>query len=168
MAPLIALVVVTSLLLLAGALGVRRLKPLPVALRGGLAVMFVLTGGAHFIGLREELIAMVPPFLPAPGLLVTATGVLELLGAAALLWSRTAGWSALGLTAMLVAMFPANVHKALSGPVPWDDQLVPRTLMQVVFLAATGIVAWHYLRRREAVLAATADAVPPRNISASR
>jgi uncharacterized membrane protein len=152
MVPLIALVVVTSLLLLAGALGVRRLKPLPVALRGGLAVMFVLTGGAHFIGLREELIAMVPPFLPAPGLLVTATGVLELLGAAALLWSRTAGWSALGLTAMLVAMFPANVHKALSGPVPWDDQLVPRTLMQVVFLAATGTVAWHYLRRREAAV----------------
>ena len=168
MVPLIALVVVTSLLLLAGALGVRRLKPLPVALRGGLAVMFVLTGGAHFIGLREELIAMVPPFLPAPGLLVTATGVLELLGAAALLWSRTAGWSALGLTAMLVAMFPANVHKALSGPVPWDDQLVPRTLMQVVFLAATGIVAWHYLRRREATLAAAPDAVPSRNINASR
>ncbi|MEU0882243.1 hypothetical protein ABZ345_26805 [Lentzea sp. NPDC005914] len=148
MAPLIALVVVTSLLLLAGAFGVRRLKPLPVALRGGLAVMFVLTGGAHFVGLREELIAMVPPFLPAPGLLVTVTGVLELLGAAALLWSRTAGWSALGLTAMLVAMFPANVHKALSGPVPWDDQLVPRTLMQVVFLAATITVARYYLRRR--------------------
>lgn len=151
MVPLIALVVVTSLLLIAGALGVSRLKSLPVALRGGLAVMFVLTGGAHFVGLREELIAMVPPFLPAPGLLVTATGVLELLGAAALLWSRTAGWSALGLTAMLVAMFPANVHKALSGPVPWDDQLVPRTLMQVVFLAATITVARHYLRRREAV-----------------
>lgn len=155
MAPLIALVVVTSVLLLAGALGVRRLS-LPVALRGGLAVMFVLTGGAHFVGLREELIAMVPPFLPAPGLLVTVTGVLELVGAAALLWSRTAGWSALGLTAMLVAMFPANVHKALSGPVPWDDQLVPRTLMQVVFLAATVTVARHYLMRREAVTSRSA------------
>jgi uncharacterized membrane protein len=148
MAPFIALIVVTSVLLLVGALGVKRLKSLPVALRGGLAVMFVLTGGAHFVGLREELIAMVPPFLPAPGLLVTVTGVLELLGAAGLLWSRTAGWSALGLTAMLVAMFPANVHKALNGPVPWDDQLVPRTLMQVVFLAATITVAWHHLRRR--------------------
>lgn len=144
MAPLIALVVVTSVLLLAGKV-VQGLS-LPVALRGGLAVMFVLTGGAHFVGLREELIAMVPPFLPAPGLLVTVTGVLELLGAAALLWTRTAGWSALGLTAMLIAMFPANVYKALNGPVPWDDQLVPRTLMQVVFLAATITVARHYLR----------------------
>lgn len=148
MAPLIALVVVTSLLLLAGKLGMERLA-LPVALRGGLAVMFVLTGGAHFIGLREELIAMVPSFLPAPGLLVTVTGVLELLGAAALLWSRTAGWSALGLTAMLIAMFPANVHKALNGPVSWDDQLVPRTLMQIVFLAATITVAWHYRHKSQ-------------------
>lgn len=153
MAPFIALVVVTSVLLLVGVLGVRRLRSLPVALRGGLAVMFVLTGGAHFIGLREELIAMVPPFLPAPGLLVTVTGVLELAGAAALLWSRTAGWSALGLTAMLVAMFPANVHKALNGPVPWDDQLVPRTLLQIVFLAATITVARYYLRSRSRVLA---------------
>ena len=151
MAPLIALVVVTSLLLFAGKLGVAVLSSLPVALRGGLAVMFVLTGGAHFIGLREELIAMVPPFLPAPGLLVTVTGVLELVAAAALLWERTAGWSALGLTAMLVAMFPANVHKALNGPVPWDDQLVPRTLMQVVFLAATVTVARHYLKARQLV-----------------
>ncbi|HEX8870561.1 MAG TPA: hypothetical protein VF821_33150 [Lentzea sp.] len=151
MAPLIALVVVTSLVLIAGKLGVARLSSLPVALRGGLAVMFVLTGGAHFIGLREELIAMVPPFLPEPGLLVSATGVLELAGAAALLWSRTAGWSALGLSAMLVAMFPANVHKALSGPVPWDDQLVPRTLMQVVFLAATVPVARYYLARHTPV-----------------
>lgn len=150
MVPFIALVVVTSVLLLVGALGVRRLSSLPVALRGGLACMFVLTGGAHFIGLREELIAMVPPFLPAPGLLVTLTGVLELLGAAGLLWSRTAGWAAAGLTAMLVAMFPANVHKALAGPVSWDDQLVPRTVMQVVFLAATVTVAWHHLARRRA------------------
>lgn len=147
MAPFIALVVVTSVLLLVGRFGVAAVGSLPVALRGGLAFMFVLTGGAHFIGLREELIAMVPPWLPAPGLLVTVTGVLELLGAAGLLWSRTAGWAAAGLTAMLVAMFPANVHKALSGPVPWDDQLVPRTLMQVVFLAATVVVARHYLKR---------------------
>ncbi|SDF42067.1 Uncharacterized membrane protein [Lentzea fradiae] len=149
MAPFIALVVVTSALLLIGAFGVRRVGSLPVALRGGLTVMFVLTGGAHFIGMREELISMVPPALPAPGLLVTVTGVLELLGAAGLLWSRTAGWAAAGLTAMLVAMFPANVHKALSGDVPWDDQLVPRTLMQVVFLAATVTVARHHLKRPE-------------------
>ncbi|MFI5889373.1 hypothetical protein ACIA5D_04550 [Actinoplanes sp. NPDC051513] len=35
--------------------------------RAGLALMFVLTGLAHFgLGRRNDLIAMVPPSLPAP------------------------------------------------------------------------------------------------------
>jgi uncharacterized membrane protein len=136
--PLIALVGVTLALRVAGAVGVRRLHPWPVALRGGLATMFVLTGMAHFIGLRAELISMVPPALPNPGLLVTVTGLLELAGAAGLLLRPTAPWAAGGLTALLVGLFPANVYAALNGittsPV---DALVPRTLMQLVFLAAT-------------------------------
>jgi uncharacterized membrane protein len=145
--PLIVLVVTTAALLAAGAGGVSRLRPWPVALRGGLAAMFVLTGVAHFVGKRAELVAMVPPALPAPELLVTVTGVLELAGAAGLLRARTAPWAAAGLSALLVAMFPANVHKALAGPaVPLDDQLVPRTALQVVFLAATLAVVVHHGR----------------------
>ena len=147
MEPLVVLVVTTLVLLVLGAVGALRLRPWPVALRGGLAAMFVLTGVAHFVGRRAELVAMVPPELPAPELLVTATGVLELAGAAGLLRSRTAPWAAGGLSALLVALFPANVHKALSGPeVALDDQLVPRTALQVVFLAATVAVVVHHVR----------------------
>jgi uncharacterized membrane protein len=147
MEPLIVLVVVTGLLLLLGVAGVRWLRPWPVALRGGLAGMFVLTGVAHFVGRRAELVAMVPPSLPAPELLVSVTGVLELAGAAGLLWSRTAPWAAGGLSALLVAMFPANVHKALTDPaIGVDDQLLPRTVLQVVFLAATLAVVAHHVR----------------------
>jgi uncharacterized membrane protein len=76
--------------------------------------MFLLTGVSHFVGLREDLIAIVPPALPAAGLLVTVTGVLELAGAAGLLWRRSAAVSAAGLTALLVAVFPANVYAALA------------------------------------------------------
>ncbi len=65
MEPLVALVGTTCLALIIGACGVHRLRRLPTALRGGLAVMFLLTGGAHFIGMRDELVAMVPPALPA-------------------------------------------------------------------------------------------------------
>ena len=145
--PLVVLVVTTAVLLVLGAVGAPRAQPGPVALRGGLAAMFVPTGVAHFVGKRAELVAMVPPELPAPELLVTVTGVLELAGAAGLLWSRTAPWAAGGLSALLVALFPANVHKALSGPeVALDDQLVPRTALQVVFLAATLAVVVHHVR----------------------
>ncbi len=149
MEPLIALVAVTLVLLALGALGVKQLRPWVVPLRGGLATLFLLTGGAHFIGMREELIRMVPPVLPAPGLLVTVTGVLELAGAAGLLWRRTAPLAAACLSVLLVLLFPANVYAALAGvtTAPYD-QLLPRTAMQLVFLSATLAVVVHDVRAR--------------------
>lgn len=150
MEPLAVLVGVTLLLLGAGAVGVRWLRPWPMALRGGVAAMFVLTGLAHFDlppGMRGELIGMVPPGLPEPALLVTLTGILELLGAAGLLWTRTAPWAAGGLGALLVAMFPANVHLALTDPVlRFDDELVPRAALQLIFIAATLVIVHRHLR----------------------
>ncbi|MGK4592572.1 DoxX family protein [Amycolatopsis sp. w19] len=145
--PVLMLIAVTATLSLLGVFGVQRLKPWPVAVRGDVAALFVTTGLAHFIGMREELVAMVPPALPAPELLVTVTGVLELAGAAGMLWSRTAPWASAGLTLLLLGMFPANVYKALHGPVASTmDELVPRSLMQVVFLAATVSLVVHYAR----------------------
>lgn len=142
MEPLVALVTVTLLTYLAGLLGVPRLRSWPVALRGGLAAMFVLTGAAHFVGMRAELIAMVPPALPQPALLITVTGVLELAGAAGLLLRRTAPLAATALAALLVAMFPANVYAAMSGIADGPlEALVPRTLLQAVFVAAAVAVA---------------------------
>jgi uncharacterized membrane protein len=149
MAPLIALVGVTALLLALGAAGLRPLRSWPLALRGGIAAMFTLTGAFHFVGMREELIAMVPPVLPAPALLVTVTGVLELAGAAGIVWARTAPWAAAGLSALLVVMFPANVHAITAGTVSGMTESLPlRTAMQAVFLAATLAVLVHHLRGR--------------------
>lgn len=153
MQPLIALVGVTLALLVAGAAGITALRSWPVALRGGLAAMFVMTGVSHFVGMREELISMVPPVLPEPGLLVTVTGVLELAGAAGLVVRRTAPWAAGGLAVLLVVMFPANVYAALSGAAMEGAQtmgLLPRTLVQLLFLAATLAVVRAYARRRTA------------------
>jgi len=113
--------------------------------------MFVLTGVSHFVGMREELISMVPPVLPEPGLLVTVTGVLELAGAAGLLVRRTAPLAAGGLAVLLVVMFPANVYAALSGAAMEGAQtmaLFPRTLLQLLFLAATLAVVRAYAPRR--------------------
>ncbi|MBZ2194861.1 DoxX family protein [Occultella gossypii] len=151
MEPVIVLVGVTGLLLALGRVGVRPLRTPAIALRGGLAAMFLLTGGSHFIGMRPEMIAMVPDWVPAPELVVTLTGLAEIAGAIGLLWSRTVAAAATCLTLLLVVMFPANVHLALSGdPLPWWDELLPRTFLQLVFLAATATVAvdaWRRLRR---------------------
>jgi uncharacterized membrane protein len=156
MAPLLVLLTVTALLRLLGALGVRGLR-WHAALRGGLAAMFVVTGVSHFTGMRADLVAMVPPALPAPGLLVTVTGVLELAGAAALLHRRTAPWAAGALAVLLVAMFPANAYAAIEG-LNLDGRpamaLAPRALLQLLFLAALVAVLRPNVRATTAARAA--------------
>lgn len=152
MAPLVFLLATTVVIHLVGRVFKPSWRPWAVAIRAGVAVMFIVTGTSHFIGMRAELIAMVPPALPAPELLVTLTGVLELAGAFGVLWAPTRAWAAGGLSLMLVAMFPANIYKALAGTdVAWDDTVVPRTVLQIVFLAATSAVLVWDLRERRRV-----------------
>ncbi|KQY57319.1 DoxX family protein [Nocardioides sp. Root140] len=145
MVPLLILVLVTVAVRLAGGRGPSGARPWPSALRFGLAAMFTVTGCAHFVGMRDDLIAMVPPSLPSPGTLVTLTGVLELLGAVGLVWRRTTGTAAAALGLLMVAMFPANVYAATHGLIAeWTDHLVPRTILQIVYVAATALVARHH------------------------
>ncbi|WP_422771778.1 DoxX family protein [Plantactinospora sp. WMMC1484] len=144
MAPMIALLAGTLLARLAGLLGADVLDGWQPALRVGLALMFLLTGSAHFTaGRRHDLVAMVPPALPRPELLVTATGILELAGVVGLLVPATARWTALGLALLMVAMFPANVSAARRGltlagrPV---TRLGIRAAQQVLYVAAALLV----------------------------
>ncbi|MEP7272535.1 MAG: DoxX family membrane protein [Acidobacteriota bacterium] len=99
----------------AGTLGLQALDDWAVATRVGLAVMFVFTGIAHFTKTRDDLMRMVPPTLPRPGVLVTLTGLAELLGAIGLLIPATARWAACALAVLLVVMFPANIYAARIG-----------------------------------------------------
>ena len=74
-----------------------------------LACFFVVAGLMHL--LRPELYqAIVPPWLPNAPLLVFVSGICEIMGGVGVLHPatrRVAGW---GLIALLVAVFPANVH----------------------------------------------------------
>ena len=86
------------------------------ALRLALSAMFLFTAASHFHPrTRRDLISMVPTSLPSPPLLVTLTGLFELTGAIGLLVPSTAAAASFGLMALLVAMFPANVHAAREG-----------------------------------------------------
>jgi uncharacterized membrane protein len=55
--------------------------------------MFAFTAISHFYSrTRPDLVRMVPAGLPAPGLLVTITGILELLGQSACSSPRSQRW----------------------------------------------------------------------------
>jgi len=145
MVPLIALFASFLLFLVMGRAGIGPFHDVGFALRCSLAVMFALTASAHWGKRRPDLIRMVPPAFPNRGLLVTVTGILELLGAIGLLLPLTARIAAICLAVMLIALFPANIHAArerltIGGkPVP---SLPVRGAIQLVFLAALFAAWW--------------------------
>jgi uncharacterized membrane protein len=115
MAPLIVLLGTFSLFVTLSLAGVHLFSPWPAALRFALLAMFVLTASAHFTKLRADLKRMVPPIFPNPGLLVTLTGLLEIAGAAGLVFPATRPAAAVCLIVLLLAMFPANARAARAG-----------------------------------------------------
>ena len=139
MLPLIVLVIATLLLRAIGAAGVGLLDSWTWCLRGGLALMFLFTASAHWGKRRGDLIAMVPRVFPRPELMVSATGVFEILGAAGLLIPAVAPLAAACLAMLLIALFPANIRAAREGLAIGGrptTALPLRTLLQLVFLAA--------------------------------
>jgi uncharacterized membrane protein len=143
MAVIVSLVLGTLAARLIGRLGVDYVDSWPQAVAVGLAVMFVMTGVAHFVpAMRRDMIAIVPPRLPAPGMLVTITGVLELLGAAGLLYPPTRVAAAVCLFVLMLVMFPANVYAARmpNPPKSMTSRLDVRTAEEIVFLGAAVMV----------------------------
>ena len=76
-----------------------------------LATLFIVAGVLHFVRV-EAFVNIVPPYLPAPILLVYISGVFEIMGGLGLLipnFRKLASW---GLILLLIAVFPANLYMA--------------------------------------------------------
>lgn len=109
------------------------------SLRFAVALMLSFTAMAHWGKRRPDLIKMVPPLFPNPNLIVTITGILEIVGAIGLLIPITSKMASICLAILLIVMFPANICAAkLSvkiGGRP-TTPLLPRTILQVIFVTA--------------------------------
>ncbi len=87
----------------------RRIKRLSLL---WLAAFFVAAGSNHFVN-PDFYLGVMPPYLPAHRELVYLSGFFEILGGLAVLVPGVrvlAGW---GLTLLLLAVYPANLHMAL-------------------------------------------------------
>ncbi len=73
------------------------------------ALFFVAAGIGHFI-IPSFYLAMMPPWLPAPLLLVQLSGVAEVAGGIGLLIPRVRRAAGIGLIVLLIAVFPANIQ----------------------------------------------------------
>jgi uncharacterized membrane protein len=78
-----------------------------------LAAFFTTSGVLHFV-IPRSYEAMMPPSLPAHREAVIVSGIAEIVGGAAVLPPRGRRFARCWLLALLVAVFPANVHMALN------------------------------------------------------
>jgi len=106
--------------------------------RVAFGLLFVLAGLLHFV-VPHYYRAIVPPYLPAPALLVAVSGVAEIAGGIGMLlprWRRAAG---VGLILLLVVVFPANIEMLRQGrargiAAPWEAVLWLRLPLQAVLI----------------------------------
>jgi uncharacterized membrane protein len=126
-----------------GSAGVSFFATWAASARVALATMFLCTAASHFAPMRRDLIAMVPPALPHPEVLVFLTGVAELAGAVGLLVPSLRFWAACGLILLLVLMLPANVSAARRGVLLRGRRATPiwmRVPMQMLFMGWAWVV----------------------------
>jgi len=102
---------------------------------------FAIGGIAHFVFTETEM-RIVPPWMPWPRAAVLVSGVLELLGAAGLLWRPTRRPAGIGLFLLTLAVTPAHFYMLqrpeLFPSIPYAA-LVARLPVQVALLA---LIAW--------------------------
>lgn len=83
------------------------------------ALFMMLAGTAHFV-VPGFYLRIMPPWLPAPGLLVLVSGVAEVAAGIAVLLPATRRVGGLFAIAVLLGVFPANVWMAVD-PSVWPE-----------------------------------------------
>ena len=103
------------------------MKAFKVILRVLFGAFFVVAGVTHFTN-RDFFTSIVPPYLPWPELLVYVSGVAEIALGVLLMVPATTRIAAWGLIALLIAVFPANIHMAM------NPQLYPDTPLAALLI----------------------------------
>lgn len=105
-----------------------------------LGASFIIAGTLHFVRpwAYEKI---VPSYLPAPGALVLISGAAEIAGGMGVLVPRLQRVSGWGLLALLVAVFPANLHMALH-PEEVPELQIPRALLWFRLPLQPLMIAW--------------------------
>ncbi len=89
---------------------------------------------------------MVPPYVPEPELMVQVSGIAELLLGILVIVPATRRRAAWGLIALLIAVFPANIHMALH-PELFPDMTPVFLYLRLPFQGLFIFWAWIYARK---------------------
>jgi uncharacterized membrane protein len=102
------------------------------------AIFYTFAGVLHFVR-TSMYVKIMPPYVPWHLAMVYVSGAAEILGGVALLIPPVRRSAALGLVALLIAVFPANVYMA-TNPIEAGAAALPpaalwgRLLLQPIFI----------------------------------
>lgn len=108
-----------------------------------LAIFMIGTGTMHFVN-PEFFLKIMPPYLPLHKELVLLSGLCEFLLGVLLLVPAFTRWAAWGIIALLIAVFPANIHLFQ------HQELMPASpIVHLLRLPLQGIfILWAYWHTR--------------------
>lgn len=121
-----------------------------------LGILYLVAGIMHLFA-TDGFVAIVPPWVPEPALVVVVTGMLEIAAAVGLFIPRLKALAGGMLALYAVCVFPANLHHAINDISAGGVHLGwwyhgPRLAFQPVLvwaaLFAVALVDWPFGRRR--------------------
>jgi uncharacterized membrane protein len=112
-----------------------------------LALLFILAGVNHFRD-PEFYLRIMPPWLPWPTALHLIAGVFEFVFGVMLLIPRYQKWAAWGLIALLLAVYPANIHMAVNWR-QYPEWSMTSLLIRLPFQFVLIAWAWWFTRPDE-------------------
>jgi uncharacterized membrane protein len=116
------------------------MKTFKLAMKWLLGALFVAAGVNHFAN-PAFYVRIMPPYLPWHYELVLISGAFEILGGVGLLVPRLRRFAAWGLIALLVTVFPANLHMAMHTELYPD---IPPAVLWARLPFQAVFIAWAY------------------------
>jgi uncharacterized membrane protein len=110
--------------------------------RFALTLFFIAAGTAHLI-MPSPYLAIMPPHVPWPAAMVVISGAAEIMGGLGVCFRPTrvaAGWC---LIALLIAVFPANIHAISTGMVVGEHS-IPAWMLWARLPFQLLFIAWVY------------------------
>ena len=120
------------------------MKALSLVVRVLFSAFFIVAGVTHFTN-RDFFTSIVPPYLPWPEMLVYVSGVAEIALGVMLLLPATMRLAAWGLIALLIAVFPANIHMAMN-PQLYPDVSMAALLIRLPLQGVMVAIAYWFTR----------------------
>ena len=117
-----------------------KMRMLKLVMQWLLGLLFIVAGANHFRD-PKFYVPMMPPYLPWHRELIYLSGACEIVLGGLLLVPRYSPYAAWGLIALLVAVFPANLHMALH---PADFPKFSETGLWLRLPVQGLLIAWAY------------------------